>query len=35
MINKGTTMTSDEINDKMNNILKVLNEKCSAVLREE
>ena len=35
MVNEGTTMTSNEINDKMSNILKVLNEKCGAVLREE
>ncbi len=33
MINEGTTMTSDEINAKINKILKVLNDKCQATLR--
>ncbi len=35
MINEGTTMTSEQINEKINNILKVLNKKCGATLREE
>ena len=35
MINEGTTMTSEQINEKMNHILKVLNKKCNAILREE
>ncbi|MBQ2639689.1 MAG: phenylalanine--tRNA ligase subunit beta [Bacilli bacterium] len=35
MINEGSTMTSDEINNKMKSILKVLNKKCNATLREE
>ena len=35
MINEGTTMTSEQINEKLKNILKVLEEKCGALLREE
>ncbi len=35
MICEGTTMTAEEINEKMNHILKVLNKNCDAVLREE
>lgn len=35
MINEGTTMTSEQINEKMKSILKVLNKKCGATLREE
>lgn len=33
--NDERTMTSDEITEKMNNILKILNKKCNAELREE
>lgn len=35
MINEGTTMTSEQINEKINNILNVLDEKCGAELRVE
>ena len=35
MINEGTTMTSEQINEKMNRILKSLNKKCNAELRME
>ena len=35
MINEGTTMTSEQINDKMQEILQKLNKKCGAALREE
>ena len=35
MINEDTTMTSEQINEKINNILKVLDKKCGAILREE
>ena len=35
MINEGTTMTSEQINEKLKNILNVLEEKCGAILREE
>ena len=35
MINEGTTMTSEEINNKMQAILNKLNKKCGAILREE
>ena len=35
MINEGTTMTSEQINDKMQEILQKLNKKCGATLREE
>lgn len=33
--NEDSTMTSDEINTKMNNIMKTLANQCKAVLREE
>ena len=33
--NEDSTMTSDEINTKMNNIMKTLSNQCKAVLREE
>ena len=33
--NEGTTMTSEEINNLMNGIIKALNKKCGADLREE
>ena len=33
--NDDTTMTTDEINSKINNILKTLNKNCGALLREE
>ena len=33
--NEGTTMTSEEINEKMNSILKTLDKKLGAKLREE
>lgn len=35
LINEGTTMTSEEINEKINSILKILNKKCGAELRSE
>lgn len=36
ILNNGeTTMTSEEINTKMDNIVKTLNKKCGACLREE
>ena len=35
MINEFTTMTSEQINEKINDILKVLNKKCGAELRTE
>lgn len=35
IINEGTTMTSEQINEKINSILNVLNEKCNAQLRTE
>ena len=35
ILNEGTTMTSEQINEKMNAILKVLDKKCGAKLREE
>ena len=35
ILNEGTTMTSEQINEKMNNILKVLDKKCGAKLRKE
>ena len=35
MINEGSTMTSEQINDKIKSILKVLDKKCGAILREE
>ena len=33
--NVDTTMTSEEINSKLESILKTLNKKCGATLREE
>ena len=35
ILNEGTTMTSEQINEKMNNILKILDKKCGGKLREE
>ena len=35
IINEGTTMTSEQINEKLKNILKVLGKKIGATLREE
>ncbi len=35
MLNEGSTMTSEEINEKMKNILKSLEKRCGAMLREE
>ena len=35
MVCEGSTMTAEEINEKMAHILKVLNKNCRAVLREE
>ncbi len=35
MINEGTTMTSEQITEKINNILNILKEKCGAELRVE
>ena len=35
MINEGTTMTSEQINQKINSILKTLDKRCGAKLREE
>ena len=35
MINEGTTMTSEQITEKINKILKVLDKKCGATLRTE
>ena len=35
VLNEGTTMTSEQINEKMNSILKILDKKCGAKLREE
>ena len=35
IINESTTMTSEQINEKINHILKVLNKKCGAELRTE
>ena len=34
ILNEGTTMTSEQINEKMNNILKTLDKKCGAKLRD-
>ena len=34
ILNEGTTMTSEQINEKMNIILKALDKKCAAKLRE-
>ena len=33
--NKDSTMTTDQINNKMNAIIKILNKKCGAELRTE
>lgn len=33
IINKGTTMTSEQINEQIKNILNILNMKCDAVVR--
>ncbi len=33
--NENSTMTAEQINDEMNNIIKSLNKKCGALLREE
>ena len=35
ILNEGTTMTSEQINERINSILKVLDKKCGAKLREE
>ena len=35
MLNEGSTMTSEEINNKINKILKVLEKTLGAKLREE
>lgn len=35
MLNEGTTMTSEQITEKINKILKVLDKKCGATLRTE
>lgn len=35
MINEGSTMTMEEINEKMASILKSLEKRCGAKLREE
>ena len=35
MMNEGTTMTSEEINEKMNAILNILDKECDATLRTE
>ena len=35
MMNEGTTMTSEEINEKMNAILNILDKECGATLRAE
>lgn len=35
MINEGSTMTMEEINDKMERILSSLSKRCGAKLREE
>ena len=35
LLNEGTTMTSEQINEKVNDILKSLNKKCGVILREE
>ncbi len=35
MINEGTTMTSEQINERISNILNVLDKECGAKLREE
>ena len=33
--NDDSTMTSDQINEKMNSIIKSLDKRCGAKLREE
>lgn len=33
--NKDVTMTSEEINTKLESIIKTLNKRCNAILREE
>ena len=35
ILNEGTTMTSEQINERMNSILKTLTKKCGAKLRED
>ncbi len=35
LVNEGTTMTSEQINEKISDILNVLDKKCGAKLREE
>ena len=35
ILNEGTTMTSEQINERINSILKSLNKKCGAKLRED
>ncbi len=35
ILNEGTTMTSEQINERINSILKTLNKKCGAKLRED
>lgn len=35
IINEGTTMTSEQINERLNGILKILEKDCNALLREE
>ena len=35
IMNEDTTMTSEQINKKINNILNILDKKCNAKLREE
>lgn len=35
ILNEGTTMTSEEINEKMNAILNILDKECGATLRAE
>ena len=34
ILNEGTTMTSEQINEKMNTILKTLDKRCGAKLRD-
>ena len=35
ILNEGTTMTSEQINERINSILKVLSKRCGAKLRED
>ena len=35
ILNEGTTMTSEQINERINSILKTLSKKCGAKLRED